>query len=101
MQNPPNKMTSLFYTGFALVSLPLSIIGFLLFFATQFPNDSAKPIPPKKEEPIVERKIVYDTVRVEIPEIRPTRKKITVDTINRIKKDSVKPVVVTETLQNN
>jgi|688.fasta_scaffold06967_17 hypothetical protein len=90
MQNQPNKMTSLFYTGFVIVSIPISMIGFLLFFGTQF--HSSKPtesIPPKKEEPIIERKIVYDTIRVEVPEVRPKQKKIIDDNINNIKKDSL------------
>jgi hypothetical protein len=90
MQNQPNKMTSLFYTGFAIVSIPLAIIGFLLFFGTRFHSSKpTEPVPPKKEEPIIERKIVYDTIRVEVPEVRPKRKKIVDDTINHIKKDSL------------
>lgn len=89
MQNQPNKMTFLFYTGFALVITPLSIIGFLFFLQQFHSSKPTKPIPPKKEEPIIERKIVYDTIRVEVPEVRPKRKKIVGDTINHIKKDSL------------
>lgn len=91
------KMDSLFYTGLAIVCLPTIIIGFIVVL-TVISDDTVKteaPISIKTEEPIVERKIVYDTVRVEIPEIKPKRKKIVEDTLKIMKKDS-SSIVVTQ-----
>ena len=81
-------MNALFYTGFTIVSIPLALICLLIFFAPTFDNKSAEPLPPKIEEPIVERKIIYDTVRVEIPIVKPKAKRNHIDSLNVIIPDS-------------
>lgn len=87
-QNSSNKMNALFYTGFTIVSIPLALICLLIFVTPTFDNKSAEPLPPKIEEPTIERKIIYDTVRVEVPIVKPKAKRNRIDSSNVILPDS-------------
>ena len=94
MRNPKRltKMSILFYTGLTIVISPMLIIGLVVFFSTN--SSSEKNEKPKHDSSLnkkieVERKVIYDTVRIEVPIHKPKKKKVTSDSIQILRGDSL------------
>jgi hypothetical protein len=104
MQNQNNKMSVLFYTGLSIIVIPVLIIGLIAFFSSYADVKNTVEIPVQSiqtDTPKIERKIVYDTVRVEIPIVKTKKKKENLDSLSIQSKDSVNLVLIPETLQKN
>jgi hypothetical protein len=92
-RNHIKKMKVLLYTGLMLVITPAILLGFIIFFSTR-PNSEKNEKPThdsslnKKIE--VERKVIYDTVRIEVPIHKPKKKKVTSDSIQILRGDSLR-----------
>lgn len=87
----PKKMDSLFNIGVSIVSIPtLFILVVLVLNLLSSPKRSTEVSAVSKEEkPVPERIIIHDTIRIEVPPIKPKKKKVISDSIIPVKDDSL------------